>query len=813
MAHEHPLSFLIWPFSRRLRARWGFFLAWRIVTYALVLLGFLTLAYTGEIHPLAVLFFLAVWTVGLLLDHPPSWWRGWMSGQVIWIVLLLIGITALQAKFSSILYLLLFLALYKCYTLNEASDHMHAMIISFFMFLACSVISSSLSYLFFLLIFIILLMLDMIYLTIAREGQRSLGGKYSLEESMRRADPGLGRLVFSRLLLSSLLTGVVVLALTFLVFLILPHYDTEKIFSPFMRMGLTRRAPTISGYRDGLTLGAIEEVELDDTPVMKVITKWMKESNRRPMPAELRLRGMALDRYSENEKQWTCHQLSRDGDAHDWDVVNLPLLTAVHGPVLEQKIVQKLALVQRLFGVPMAYRYEFDSESLTHFLGNRRYRGQWPSDLLHLSLDWRTQSLQVFSPTLSLNPGISSDIIYYVYSYWADEAMPLLRNLARRRFIRRAQPQPAVPIGQGRKTPGAHPAGPAGNPILDAFDAQLRMDAAERTMNTDLPATEMSERIRALSRKVAYAEDVPGKIVQLISWFYAHFEYTLKPDTPKGMHPIEAFLMKTHKGHCEYFATACALMLRAQKIPARVVTGFLSSGWNYDLGGFVVRQSDAHVWVEVWLDGYGWLTLDPTPPDWRGRASHVPDNYSLIGRLDQALRSYWQRYVLEYSNLQQARLVNRLTLSRYVLLLERLTHSLSHFINQIGSIHLGAHSKGDWNSVVTYWRGLLLLLATLLLLTVAVVWLVTHRDRHGGPQQRSSIFFMNSLFNRLESMGWKRGESQTPAEFIGHVERETQGRWQLEWVLDLYHRYRFGLEQPTAQEEERVREIIHQIRK
>ena len=81
--------------------------------------------------------------------------------------------------------------------------------------------------------------------------------------------------------------------------------------------------------------------------------------------------------------------------------------------------------------------------------------------------------------------------------------------------------------------------------------------------------------------------------------------------------PLAYFLFERKKGHCEYFASSMAVMLRTLGIPSRVVTGFQSGVYNPMTGWQVIRASDAHSWVEAWIDGRGWTTFDPTPFDHR----------------------------------------------------------------------------------------------------------------------------------------------------------------------------------------------------
>jgi transglutaminase-like putative cysteine protease len=89
------------------------------------------------------------------------------------------------------------------------------------------------------------------------------------------------------------------------------------------------------------------------------------------------------------------------------------------------------------------------------------------------------------------------------------------------------------------------------------------------------------------------------------------FEYTLTPE-PLGADPVDELLFNTRAGFCGHYASAFVTLMRAADVPARVVTGYLGGEWNPIGGYFVVRQSDAHAWAEVWLEGRGWTRIDPT---------------------------------------------------------------------------------------------------------------------------------------------------------------------------------------------------------
>ncbi|MBN1238279.1 MAG: DUF3488 domain-containing transglutaminase family protein [Gammaproteobacteria bacterium] len=89
------------------------------------------------------------------------------------------------------------------------------------------------------------------------------------------------------------------------------------------------------------------------------------------------------------------------------------------------------------------------------------------------------------------------------------------------------------------------------------------------------------------------------------------FYYTLSP-AALGRHTADDFLFETREGFCEHYASAFAIMMRMAGIPTRIVTGYQGGELN-DVGEYyIVRQSDAHAWTEVWLDGRGWVRVDPT---------------------------------------------------------------------------------------------------------------------------------------------------------------------------------------------------------
>jgi transglutaminase-like putative cysteine protease len=149
------------------------------------------------------------------------------------------------------------------------------------------------------------------------------------------------------------------------------------------------------------------------------------------------------------------------------------------------------------------------------------------------------------------------------------------------------------------------------------------------------------------------------------------FSYTLNPP-PLGDESIDDFLFKTRKGFCEHYASAFTFLMRAAGVPARIVAGYLGGELNPYGKYLIVRHSDAHVWVEVWLPGKGWVRVDPTlsvapqrieqgaaavlPPEERsalkafGGSGPLAKYWLNLGLGWDAISNQWNKWVLGYSN-------------------------------------------------------------------------------------------------------------------------------------------------------------------
>jgi len=164
-------------------------------------------------------------------------------------------------------------------------------------------------------------------------------------------------------------------------------------------------------------------------------------------------------------------------------------------------------------------------------------------------------------------------------------------------------------------------------------------------------------------------------IRRLLNYFNQDFTYTLKPPT-LGQHSVDEFLWQSRQGFCEHFASSFAVFMRAAGVPARVVVGYQGGSYNPRDNYWLVRQRDAHAWAEVWLEGRGWVRVDPTAAvaperiergidyslsdeDAQLLGNSLSRNFSLIAELAMrwdAFNYHWSRWVLNYDGQRQQQL-------------------------------------------------------------------------------------------------------------------------------------------------------------
>jgi transglutaminase-like putative cysteine protease len=172
-------------------------------------------------------------------------------------------------------------------------------------------------------------------------------------------------------------------------------------------------------------------------------------------------------------------------------------------------------------------------------------------------------------------------------------------------------------------------------------------------------------------RYLALPSNLPPRIHELArEWTRGHVEpanqaaviearlrrdYRYDLDSPSGAskNPLDHFLFVSKRGHCEFYSTAMAVMLRSLGVPTRNVTGFIGGTYNRFSRNYAVRQGDAHSWVEVHLPGRGWTRFDPTPPASSAPKSEIHGLLATLRDMVEAMSQRWNRHVINYDLRQQ----------------------------------------------------------------------------------------------------------------------------------------------------------------
>ena len=342
----------------------------------------------------------------------------------------------------------------------------------------------------------------------------------------------------------------------------------------------------------------------------------------------------------------------------------------------------------------------------------------------------------------------------------------------------------------------------------DAFIAGDRepitetLSALERPRYLELPA-DTAARIGQLAHTWSDDQPTPYLKAKAIEEHLKH-DYKYQLGSPSGgkPQPVDDFLFESKRGHCEFFSTAMALMLREIGIPSRNVTGFVGGTYNRFGHYYAVRQGDAHSWVEAYLDDniHGWVTFDPTPTSGAQPLQETTGAWVYARDLLEALSQRWNRYVVGYDLKTQIRIF------------EDLSHSYDRLRQRTGT-NRGTAERVTRPSVLA---------GAVLLLGVAAYTLWRRRrapkrtpkdgmePREVDPKLEAAAALYRTLEIALSTQGIGRPTALPP---LRHAEELAARHHPLaEPILDLTKQYieaRFGgiaIPDPSAYER-RVREI------
>ena len=296
------------------------------------------------------------------------------------------------------------------------------------------------------------------------------------------------------------------------------------------------------------------------------------------------------------------------------------------------------------------------------------------------------------------------------------------------------------------------------------------LDEESRTRALRLPEFG-NQQARELARKWAAETGNPGELVQKAMGFLANgFSYTLTPP-PLGASAVDGFLFNTKKGFCEHYASSFVFLMRAAGVPARVVTGYQGGEFN-KLGDYmIVRQTDAHAWAEVWIDGRGWVRVDPTsavspqrvqsgiasalPASEPLPATARPSPFSRFRLGWDSINNGWNQWILGYNQQRQTELLSRLAGSKV--------------------------TRGD----MALW------LSLLLIVTVALIalWLLRPAPNIHDPIQKAWLKFQR----KLGRAGLQRQAAEGPLDFAVRAALAFPAKQNaIDAIVELYLPLRYG---------------------
>lgn len=312
------------------------------------------------------------------------------------------------------------------------------------------------------------------------------------------------------------------------------------------------------------------------------------------------------------------------------------------------------------------------------------------------------------------------------------------------------------------------------------------LSAAERKRALQLPAV-VNQRTRELAQRWREQNNPAGVVAQALRYFGSDkFTYTLTPPALGTADSIDQFLFSTRQGFCEHYSSAFVFLMRAAGVPARIVTGYQGGELNPVGQYFVVRQRDAHAWAEVWLDGVGWLRIDPTSavaperivrsiqvaPGREGAAVQfeLPGGEgvrAIVERLRQSWDSVnngWNQWVLNYTQTQQ-----------------------EQFLKGLG---LGIES----------WKGMITAMAVALVVLIAVIAaMVLWRDHQ--PQDAVARLWRR-FCRKLARKGMARRPAEGPLDYAQRVSvLRPELRDPVQRIADLYVALRYAPPHPHLDSE------------
>jgi len=729
----------------------------QVSLYLMVVTGFGTLAATGKLDLLSLaLVFAALLLRGvfLLRQKPLVIPRRVTS----WLAVVYLGVFVLDFFFFSgqdfvapAVHLVLFGICVKLFNVERDRDYTYLAVLSFLMVLSAAILTVDSAFLAAFALFVILA----VFWFMATELRRSC---LDASNTAPLAIPGLlkrHRAISALHRLSgSLARTTVVMVAGILIAATVLFFAMPRISGGYLSRHAQSDAIS-AGFSDSVNLGEIGHIEQSSEVVAHIHIEGDTTGDRL-----IRLRGAVLTNFDGH--RWSNpHRDSAivsQAYGHIFQLNSRNPRTAAREDLRLARGPQLDLLRYRVLMEPLSTPIIFTIPTAQALFGPFREIGVDDDQSFH-NLD--------HDRTVTLYEGVS------------DVSVPLPTTLARLPDAPipasiAGAPAPAAPVSAPQPSDGC----PTFTPCSSGVKVGSNPPASSGPPAVSVPASEdrylqlpdqLDPRIPELAQQIAGSETTPYlRALAIERYLSTRYQYTLQLPSQPPADPIADFLFSRRRGHCEYFASSMAILLRTVGVPSRIITGFRGAQFNQLNANYIVRASDAHSWVEAYIPGAGWTTFDPTPAG-DGAAATLWTRYQLY--LDAA-HEFWREWIVNYDAGHQQALslaAVRQTRNRVSDVRRWWTLHYNHMLEMARRIHHSANS----NPRRLLRAGILLIVFGLLLALPYAILQFRARWRAGSPRlsprSAASILYLR-MVRFLARRGYFRAPAQTPAEFAASID-------------------------------------------
>jgi len=314
-------------------------------------------------------------------------------------------------------------------------------------------------------------------------------------------------------------------------------------------------------------------------------------------------------------------------------------------------------------------------------------------------------------------------------------------------------------------------------------------------------------RVVSLAQQIAASTDnTYDKTTAVERYLRTHFGYTLQLPRTVPRDPVANFLFERKEGHCEYFASSMAIMLRVVGIPSRVVNGFRTGEFNDLTSQYLVRASNAHSWVEAYFPGYGWISFDPTP----AAPMQTRTGWSRGALYLDAMASFWREWVINYDAGHQYNLGREVSRNSLEWFQRTRSWARRHHEALLDAARRTSQTISD-SPVKWSVAGAVVALAIVLAVSARRLWRSFRSHRLAARPEKSPSLAATIWYERMTRMlakkGWRKPSAHTPKEFLMLIQDDSM-RESVARFTRHYESARFG---GSAEDAQRLPDLYEEV--